>query len=258
MNKTKIEWCDCTWNPVTGCLHGCEYCYARRIAERFGGQSQHNATSYRIYPRKDGHALYELSEPVQLYDKNGKLVTAPYPCCFEPAFYRYRLEEPQCMKKPQNIFVCSMADLFGDWVPDEWIDEVFAACGKAPQHRYLFLTKNPSRYQKLSWIGKLPVSDNYWYGSTVTNINDLFWCSGSYNTFLSIEPILGDFPFGDILPRDRVDWVIIGAMTGPDSKKHQPTPETVYNIATPPGPVFMKDSLISIVGKKNMRREFSW
>ena len=33
--KTKIDWCDSTWNPVTGCLHGCEYCYARRIAERF-------------------------------------------------------------------------------------------------------------------------------------------------------------------------------------------------------------------------------
>ena len=34
--KTKIDWADATWNPVTGCLHGCEYCYARRIAERFG------------------------------------------------------------------------------------------------------------------------------------------------------------------------------------------------------------------------------
>lgn len=35
--KTKIDWCDSTWNPVTGCLHGCAYCYARKIAERFGG-----------------------------------------------------------------------------------------------------------------------------------------------------------------------------------------------------------------------------
>lgn len=37
MNKTKIEWCDSTWNPVTGCLHGCEYCYVRRIVQRFSG-----------------------------------------------------------------------------------------------------------------------------------------------------------------------------------------------------------------------------
>lgn len=28
--KTKIDWCDASWNPVTGCLHGCEYCYARQ------------------------------------------------------------------------------------------------------------------------------------------------------------------------------------------------------------------------------------
>lgn len=30
MLKTKIEWCDSTWNPVTGCQHGCEYCYAKK------------------------------------------------------------------------------------------------------------------------------------------------------------------------------------------------------------------------------------
>ena len=36
MNKTKIEWCDSTWNPVTGCYHGYPYCYARRMVERFG------------------------------------------------------------------------------------------------------------------------------------------------------------------------------------------------------------------------------
>ena len=39
MNKTSIEWVKnpdgsqgYTWNPVTGCLNGCEYCYARRLA----------------------------------------------------------------------------------------------------------------------------------------------------------------------------------------------------------------------------------
>jgi DNA repair photolyase len=37
VNKTAIEWCDYTWNPVTGCKHGCPYCYAWKIAERFKG-----------------------------------------------------------------------------------------------------------------------------------------------------------------------------------------------------------------------------
>ena len=36
IHKTKIEWCSHTWNPVTGCRHDCPYCYARRIATRFG------------------------------------------------------------------------------------------------------------------------------------------------------------------------------------------------------------------------------
>ena len=31
MDKTKIDWADASWNPVTGCMHGCEYCYARMI-----------------------------------------------------------------------------------------------------------------------------------------------------------------------------------------------------------------------------------
>ena len=35
MNKTKIDWATMSWNPVTGCRHGCPYCYARRTAHRF-------------------------------------------------------------------------------------------------------------------------------------------------------------------------------------------------------------------------------
>ncbi len=149
MNKTKIEWCDSTWNPLTGCLHGCEYCYARRIAERFG-------TLFKggIMPEDEGltflpdepDRFYELDEPAR--NDNGKL--EPFPANFYPTFHRYRLDEPQNMKKPQNIFVCSMADLFGDWVPYNWIEEVFAACDKAPQHRYMFLTKNPQRLCELA------------------------------------------------------------------------------------------------------------
>ena len=50
----------------------------------------------------------------------------------------FRLKEPEQKTKPQTIFVCSMSDLFGAWVPDEWIEAVFEACEKAPQHRYLF------------------------------------------------------------------------------------------------------------------------
>ena len=132
MNKTKIEWCDRTWNPVTGCLHECEYCYARRIAKRFGTLDRDEAGEGLEFVLDTPERFYELNEPVR--DSEGKI--EPYPADFYPTLHYYRMDEPQRKTKPQTIFVCSMADLFGDWVPDSWIEEVFAACVKAPQHRY--------------------------------------------------------------------------------------------------------------------------
>ena len=36
MQRTKIEWCDVTYNPVKGlCPMGCSYCYARKFYKRF-------------------------------------------------------------------------------------------------------------------------------------------------------------------------------------------------------------------------------
>ena len=124
MNKTKIEWCDMTWNPVTGCLHNCEYCYARKIAQRFGGDLSFTSI-FKSYE------IYDLNEKVWQFSR-GKIAVYPYK--FAPTFHRYHLNEPQKHKKPQNVFVCSMADLFGDWIPDEWIQAVFKACEAAPQH----------------------------------------------------------------------------------------------------------------------------
>ena len=248
MNKTKIEWCDSTWNPATGCLHGCEYCYARRIANRFGKK----LPDFSGYP-----AAHNGSHMV-----DNKFDSIPYPYLFEPTFHAYRLDEPQHKAKPQTIFVCSMADLFGDWVPDEWIEEVFAACEKAPQHRYLFLTKNPGRYMKLAESGKLPEMENFWYGSSVPTADTPFWWSDRHNTFVSIEPMMEEFTSEGECPVKKVDWMIIGAMTGPGSKQHQPKKEWVQSLCEDASalcvPVFMKDSLLPIMGEENMRREWPW
>lgn len=178
---TKIDWCDSTWNPVTGCLHGCEYCYARRIADRFGG-----------YPSDEKLHEYDVRQIVSHRNDDGEWnpwYKCAYPFSFAPTLHRYKLNEPQHWKKPRNIFVCSMADLFGEWVPDAWIQEVLEACEAAPQHRYLFLTKNPERYTKYG----VPIDfDNIWYGTTITcnaDANLFNYLPAFCHTFVSIEPL---------------------------------------------------------------------
>lgn len=155
-----------------------------------------------------------------------------------------------------------MADLFGEWVPDEWIEEVFKACEQAPQHRYLFLTKNPQRYIDLAKTGKLPAKENMWYGSTITDGYKPMFYSKEHNCFVSIEPLLGNFEKGSRELLEDIRWVILGAMTGPGSKEQQLEGEWIENIlevADQAGvPVFMKNSFIPIVGEENMRREFPW
>lgn len=278
-SKTKIDWADATWNPVTGCLHGCEYCYARRIAERFGGCWRIDLppdTSWRgnvgerglmgDYARHCNGKCHVLDEPeieCAVLDPpsgyRGKV--KPYPYYFDPTFHRYKLKEPQHWKKPRNIFVCSMADLFGEWVPDEWIEQVFKACEAAPQHRYLFLTKNPARYVDLYTRAILPVGKQYWYGATVTSADTPFFYSrmpdDNPHTFASIEPIMCQLPHAKELP----EWIIIGAETGNRKGKVIPERAWVDGIVNQAQerrvPVFMKESLRGLMGA-DFRQEFPW
>lgn len=250
MNKTKIDWADMTWNPVTGCLHGCEYCYARKIANRFGNK-------YLPYGcgKLEGNIL---NRPM-----DGEKGIDPYPFGFEPTFHYYRLTEPQQIKKSQNIFVCSMADLFGDWVPDKWIQMVFNACEEAPQHRYLFLTKNPKRLQEVFGFGR--VCDNWWFGTSINNTLDvdsmgleLFSNHHKMNRFISVEPIL------DQITDCRAglfNWVIVGAETGNRKEKVVPEKSWIDSISKQCQesnvPIFMKESLRSLMGD-DFIQEFPW
>lgn len=236
MDKTKIDWCDSTWNPVTGCLHDCEYCYARGIANRFSAHGD----------RWDDRKIHVLDKTVYAPEAER---SEPYPYGFEPTLHRYRLDDYRD-KKGRSIFVCSMADLFGEWVPDSWIEEVFEACEAAPQHNYLFLTKNVERY-----IGYgVPMAGNMWYGTSITRESDtdLFNSLPAFcNTFVSIEPILEDLQVDkcNIMFR-QVDWFIIGAETGRRKGRIVPERKWIEDIVREcrknNKPIFMKSSLTEI------------
>ena len=189
MNRSSIEWTDHTWNPVTGCKHGCSYCYARRLAEgrlkgRFG-----------------------------------------YVHGFEPTFHVNRLDEPGQIKKPSKIFVCSMGDLFGEWVPSRWICSVLEVIRANPQHQFQVLTKNPSRIAR--WFN---ISENIWLGTSIDGLENSMGrieiirkLPQENLKFISFEPILADIankPEWKIgINSDGIDWVIVGAQTGPNAKE---------------------------------------
>lgn len=269
MNKTKIDWCDSTWNPVTGCFHDCEYCYARKMANRFGlpyapslgDPGMKGAAKWDSDEGMD--TMLELEKP---YVKDGR--RQPYPMGFYPTFHRYKLDEPRRWTTPRTIFVCSMADLFGEWVPDEWITDVFRAVQAAPWHRYLFLTKNPARYARLSYdcfAGEAEI----WLGTSITASNDTkkldelmeSWRTG-VNWFVSVEPILEDLDNYLVTALSYVpQWVIVGAESGNREGKVTPRREWVERIAQECGengtPLFMKESLRGIMGE-DFRQEWPW
>ena len=65
MNRSKIEWCDHTWNPITGCLHNCRYCYARGMARRFCGDIRLNKLAkddYKVCESASGEILCLMSQ----------------------------------------------------------------------------------------------------------------------------------------------------------------------------------------------------
>lgn len=179
-----VSWASWTWNPVTGCEHGCKFCYARAIA-----------TSERM--------------------------SKVYPFGFAPSFHEYRLEAPKNTKwkktedpRDGRVFVCSMADLFGKWVPDKWISAVFKACVNSPQWEYLFLTKWPKRYAMLASLPKA------WFGASVIKQADVervqrdmtaFEVHAGITRWISLEPMLEPITFGDL---SWCDLVVIGAQTG--------------------------------------------
>ena len=256
MNKTSIEWVrnpgggpGFTWNPITGCLNGCSYCYARKLAN---GRLKSRYLANRWYsPFGRAADLNLIDTPIGPNNSPGK---DP----FYPRFWKSRLYDPVHYNRAgiidyestKGIFVCNMGELFGNWVPPQWQEKIFQIIDYCPNDRFYLLTKQPQNLQKFS-----PFPDNCWVGVSVTNAEMLDLALLYLNNieatikYISFEPLLENpGVHADTFLR-VVDWVIVGAQTKPTVC---PQSEWVADIVVPAKqagiPVFIKDNMKKCLG----------
>jgi len=175
MNRTKIEWADYTWNPLTGCSRRCVYCYAWRMAKRLRGRFG-----------------YSKDDP------------------FKVSFHPERLHEPSQLKKPSKIFVCSMGELFDFKSKYGWIGLVFAVIKRNPQHIFIILTKRPDVLHQFSFPENVWLGVSVDRTQLIDSINILAETDAKVK-FVSFEPLLERITPA----LQGINWIIIGSQTGP-------------------------------------------
>lgn len=232
--KRGIEWTDFSWNPVGGCRHGCRWempdgaiarCYAEAVAEGVARQA---------YPQG---------------------FTSHY-------WHPQRLDEPSKVTDPSRIFLDSMSDLMGAWVPAEHIAAVMTTVERNMQHDFQLLTKAPARLLKFAymfppnlWIG-VSMPPTFFMGNRLTEEQQRRYMQRTMEVFGELRELLPDNVFWlsleplsfDVAPllRPVVDWLVIGAATN-GAKAYQPDRMHVENVlgfaAHHRVPVFFKGNL---------------
>lgn len=201
MAKSNIEWTDYSWNFVTGCNKvsaGCKNCYAETIANRFW--KDRKFTDVQIDEDK--------------------------------------INLPFHLRKPRQIFVNSMSDLFHEKIPLDIIKRAYIVMQENPQHIYQILTKRPQRALEFynseffPHVGGLSEPKFIWLGVSVENQKaaderiPLLLQTPAAIRWLSIEPMLEKISFRWMQPISRehstghldilknISWVVVGCESG--------------------------------------------
>jgi protein gp37 len=209
----KIEWCTHTANPITGCRHGCPWCYARRMARRLAANP--SAPHY------------------------GAVAAACWGDPFAPALSLEALEamrrELVRARRPRRVFLGSMSDVAcaGNWAilagrrlvatwPNALVQHMIAGtCAQLPEHVFQILTKAP-----MNLIDYWP--RNVWLGvscpDTATGRDNVAALHVSATDqpdprirWASVEPLID--PAFDPQVLLCLDWVVVGAETGPGAPR---------------------------------------
>jgi len=237
MTDTSIEYLDKTWNVAGGCspcAKGCLHCWAAR-------QASGRLKNHKLYKglTKDGKWTGEIRLCTNIYRS-------------------YILEQPLHWRKPCNIGVQFMGDLFHPDIPFDFIGQVVMKANLCPQHNFFFLTKHPGRMGDFFceemmpyYTGMNKAPDNFWLGTSIStqeeadeNIPELLEIDGKL--WLSIEPMIeeiqikkfpaipesggcpvdplrGEMLYGeDYIKSKKIDWIVVGGESGPKARPMHP------------------------------------
>lgn len=193
-DRSRIQWTEATWNPVTGCTKvsaGCKHCYAETIAERFRGTPQ-------------------------------------FPVGFDIQIRPERFDQPVRWKRPRRIFVNSMSDLFHEQIPIETILQLMEVMRATPRHTYQILTKRPHRALEIEKLMDGTWPANAWLGTSVENqqtavrLEYLLMLSKVPIVFASFEPLLGPVDLHLVASNRALNWAIIGGESGAHAREMKP------------------------------------
>lgn len=225
LNKTKIEWCDVSWNPVSGCYHACPYCYARAMANRFRGGDFHP----KFHPER-------LDDPINT-TKSFNIFLGSNTDMFGDWVYSELIEIVLhvCRETPQHRYLCltKNPERYHEFdLPENfWAGTTLDAGAKS--------SKAPLILDRIRGLSTL----------------------NHPNKFVSIEPLYPGWvgPYLQALPAIRnLGWVIIGVQTPARPKL---TPDRIeiadlyYERSLPP--LFVKNSIKKIYPEFS-RQEYPW
>lgn len=193
MNHTKIEYCNYTWNPITGCRGGCFYCYARAMFHRFKKSFEPTFHPERL------QEVYDLKKPSLIFagsvtDFWGKEIKA-----------RWRQKVWTAMAdNPQHTFLiltkCPDRIPLGEIIPDNvWVG--------------VSITNDRELVRARELVQQTDISTNNWR-----------------HRFISFEPLMCDIVFIETDLLTEFHWAIVGAMTGPNRNFHRPRKQWIDNI----------------------------
>lgn len=204
VGKTKIEWCDYSWNCWIGCAKvspACDHCYAEDMMDHRYGRVRWGIGEDRVRTSATTWA-------------------APFKWDRAAA----------AAGKPATVFCLSLGDIWDNEVDPQWRRDAFAVMEQTPNLIYLLLSKRIGNAEKMCdpRAGNPCLPQNAALGATMINQEE--WSRdlpklkrakealGARFSFASVEPMLGPIDAMGDFP----DWVIVGGESGHKARPMNP------------------------------------